>query len=230
MKLHKGKSALPRDACHAVERNITLACNKYINHVVEWDKSMDWIMERCFPEEVLGACKLGYQFTTNAVRSYNSFSLKILSDVELQVGGKYFDTAKMLPPREEYLIGPVEECLPELVKYCVHVRQILYDYAKVAHVFKWFNICGSSAIALRSYCPWIQTVLPGQYHSHIEGTRFREPNGLAPMLGLIREVAGIMGRALLIQCEAGRPKHSVCLYFRATSVNHIDMPGYTMEC
>jgi hypothetical protein len=226
------KTALPREASNLVEFNINKARNNYIDHVVEpWDKSMDWIMEQCFPKHVLNACKLGYQFTTDTVRRHNSLSLRILSNVSLQVGGKYLDdVAKILPPKEEYLIGPAETCLPKLVEHCHRIRQILYDYAKVLHVFEWFNTCGSSAISLRSYCPWIQTVLPGQYHSHIEGARFREPDGLAPMLDLIREVAGIMGRALLIQGEVGdRPKQSVNLYFVATTVNGIAVPAYTME-
>jgi hypothetical protein len=226
----KQKTALPRNVCNEVGFNINKARNRYINHVIEpWDKSVDWIMERCFPEHVLNACRSGYEFTIDGVRRHNSFSLEIMSDVSLQAEGKYLEVAGILPPREEHLIGSAETCLPQLVEQCHRVRQILYDYAKVVHVFEWFNTCGSSAIALRNYCPWIQTVLPGQYHSYIEGTRFREPDGLAPMLDLIREVAGIMGRALLIQHEVDRPKHGVQLYFKSTTVNDIIVPGYTME-
>ncbi len=230
-RIPKGeKWALPQFVTIGVKTNIAMGCNLYISHMVgPWTKPIDWIMKRCYPEEVLAICKLGYQHTTDAVRRHNTFSIKPLSDVRVECIGQYSEAMSILPPHEGYQIE-VSVAVPELVEYCTRVRAILYDYAKVLHVFEWFNKNASGA-AMRTYCPWIQSIVPSEYHHLLEGTRFREPAGLASILNLTKEVAGIMTRTLLIQHEApDTPKQGISITFSLTSVNNIQIPGYFIRC
>jgi|SRR5579864_1565998 len=227
----KEKTAFTRTATTMVEHNILLARSKYMHSMIDpWDKNMDWILRRLFPGHILEYLRIGYEHTSDYARSHNFCSWNILSDVTLQVKADFWHKQKMLPPREEYKSDP-KIAVPELVAYCMSVREILFNYAKVSHVFEWFNNCGSSAVAMRSYCPWIQTVLPSEYHHCMEGTKFREPGGLASMLNLIKEVSGIMGRANLIQNDIpNKNKQELTLYFNPTTINTIHVPSYVMEC
>jgi hypothetical protein len=227
----KEKTAFTRTASIMVENNIIQARNKYIRNVLEpWDKNMDWVLQRLFPEHILNYLRIGYEHTTNQARARTFCSWSILSNVSLQVRADFWHEQKILPPREEYMFDP-KLVVPKLVMHCIRVREILYDYAKVSHVFNWFNHCSSSAIAMRNYCPWIQTVLPGGYHSCIEGTRFREPDNIGSILDLVKEVAYIMGRANLIQTDTpNKNKQGVTLYFSPTTFNEISISDYLMEC
>jgi hypothetical protein len=226
----KEKTAFPTKATNTVALNIIKARNNYIAHMVEpWDKPIDWIVELLFPDYVLNACQEGYKYTTDSVKRYNSTDINVTSDVHISVDRHYLDRVKMLPPYNDYQ-GKVEELIPELVELANKVRGILFDFAKVSHVFDWFNNSGVTPVAIRNYCPWIRSLLPNECLPLIEGYRFREPNKLATMLDLIKETSSIMNRALLIQGVPTKDKHGFSISFNNVNINGINVPHYVMEC
>lgn len=220
------ETVFPWKVTEEIKGNIIRGRNKYIFQMVEpWDKSNEWILEQLFPEEILTWCKRGFESSTDYVGRYNQCDYPITSDVKFNLGHVTLCKLGMLPPSNKF---QREEFIPELVNYCNHIRAILYDYAKVSHVFNWLNESRISEAAIVNYCPWVKSLLP-TFHK-IKGSRYREPQFLATKLDLIKEVAGIMTKALLVQGETNTPKQGVMLTFQKSTVNGIEIPEYKHEC
>lgn len=216
------KTALTVGISNEIERAIDRACARYIGTMLSWDKPAWWFVERAFDEAVLQGCREGYKYSKE-----KTFVAEYLLGADV-IRIREWKAWKMLAPDAEYM--HVTDTIPELMTYCLQVREIIAQFARVRHVFNWLNRSCWGGEAICNYAPWVRSCVNSFPVSNY--VRLKEPDRLAPMLSLIREAATTMATAMLIHDDPeGRSKHRFELQFKAHTqvVNGllIQIPFYT---
>ena len=220
-----GPLAVPVDVTLDILASIITARNRYIAQMCHWNQSATQVLTSLFDKETLAACKTGWDHCTD----YNRIGKPIYdlpSNVTISLPCEHLE---LLSPRAEYMRPPFL-ALPLLASYCQQVRDIMFNFAKVEHVFKWFNEDNASAAALRSYCPWVMSLMQTTDHKYFTSERFKEPDKLGKMLPLIREAAGTMAAALLIQGDppGQLEMEGMTLTFTVTKIDEIMVPSMSL--
>ena len=207
---------MPVGVVFGAKVNITKACTRVIAHTVEWNHPAMWVIKQLFPSDILQACKAGYAACAGSHRIGNG--TYPIDNLFVNMEGSerdLFTNHGMLAPHPEHMFR-VGDKVPELIHLCQEVRAIMRNYAQVQYVFDWFNEQNMSAAAFRSYCPWVKTLLEDCEHWRLEGDKFRDPVIPGHILPMVREVAGIMAAALLIQGDPpARVRQGLKLVFSA---------------
>jgi hypothetical protein len=219
--MRNGPKARARRIDQSIHAGISTARNRVIDATIHWEHDMLWLLERMFSVDTLEACKRGYNACSYTHR-LGSTSYRVDTSCMLFWSGATFN---MLAPCLE-----TGSLMPDQLNHFVaEVRNQVYKFAKVSHVYNWFTMQKVNLATMREYCPWLMSLVKHELHGEFTG-RVTEPNGIGPMLPLIREVAVIMATAFLVPNQQPKAKKlQFSLQFDGYYVDRISVSPFTLE-
>jgi hypothetical protein len=217
-------SALPYQAFSSAQMRLYNYRDKVVDTMCTWTHDADWLIERMFSAEVIHACKMGFAFTAYQHRIGNEkYDILKAPDVAL-INIAYCD---MLAPSKAFMVN-----IPRaLIAYCWEIQAIRVKYAVAFQALSWlFENC-VNAPSMAAYAPWTRALFSDKWQESFLGTRTTEPEGLGPMLPVIRQAAVTMSEAFLIQKTPPETKYGFSLLFSGYEAIYcgvkVGVTGYT---
>ena len=212
------RSALGATAVTAAVTRLTLLKDRMVKEFHPWPWSGQEVIEMCFPEEVRVHMARAFEL---AADQYTYHDYWIVAQ-RFKVHIPYQFWGAMLAINQEQFTPTVD-----MVQWYKDVAATLDDWAVAKHVLLWLDEHASTG-AIRNYFPVVVSLLDPQDRDKLEANRFRDPDGLGPMLPLIRRASNVVASAHLLPETREREEHGMTVTF-STCNNAITGPGYSTD-
>jgi hypothetical protein len=177
---------------------------------IEPQFTMDDVVNWLFPEDTIRKLKDAYPL---AAARYHSNC--VLTSLPLPSGDKValsldLDSIRMQCPK--LVPGKPLDGASPLLAFFQSVCDVNKQFNKVRKVIEWFDEHSVTIGAAVYYWPTILSLLPPTHLVHeASGERYREVSGIAEIVPLLRETAGIVAGASLCPATPNSGKHSLTI-------------------
>lgn len=206
-------------------------CHAAVEALVAVEFTTDDVVNWMFPPDTQRILREAYTM----VSSYTSSNLVIQCPTPgprtalISLGG--WEERKMALPQSNGVDGTLfASSAGPLYALVAAVNAIRNDYAIVRKVLQWLDKNGTAG-AFRYYFPSVLALVPDLILGDMTGTH-REPEGISPLLPLIRSAASTVASSLLLPAKTTKPGTShICLTFHEAPLTvegvQVIVPSFT---